>query len=744
MFDIELIKQTIASIHEEIKEAKETFGVDLPVELLGKQACHSGLAYNSASRNQMTGGNFASAIVIDNPTRRKTITGHEFEFSKTTWKVEAPEDMVVLSVYDYQPSVSKMGQLPAELRVTYHSAETGAVGCLRLPVYKKYHEMFGTKLVPTEDYHRIERGAKFTKGTVFLKSPTVDDDGFWRFGRQLMGAATTDPSGIEDGIRFSKSACKKISYKTQGSIKLVIGEDILPLNLYGNKFEYKIFPDVGEKVGEDRIIAAFRRSDPMSEMCSSTPKSLSREGIRFDSDKVFYLRPGEHDAVITSVEVHYQPNPSRPATPRGIEAQLMRYAGARTRTSIRALKELSEFERKGEVFDPKYHNFSVENISNINVLSDQDLGQNGLKYYNDIKAKKMVGSSVLSEWHVVIHYESQMIPNYGQKVTGCSGNKSTITSIVEDDEMYMDKDGNRCDFSHDVLSIIKRTNSFALYEPGLNAFLRDVSKHALEAIGFERNPTPEQVEKIKSLSLEDGQYELVFSLMDAYLSCGLIIHRLHLWEDLEINPNSYKENIRDWLLEEYQFNEIPINNPYPLPIILKSFLDEFGDVLVLDKVRFKHDGKWVESKGNILLSSVYMMVLDKPGTDYQAVGSSATNHYGIAAKLPSAAKQQAPIRLQPTRTHGESEERVMAGVNDDGTGLVHASINDYSDNPLSHALQIKTIIEDPLVTPEVAVDRDIVPLGGSNPASMTRHMLSCMGLAFDKDEITINNSGDNE
>lgn len=731
MFSSEQISEVIESIKAEMIAATAENKINMPPELAGRSAVHNGLALNSASRNQMLTGNLASSIRTNNPSIKKTMTGAEYEFSKTTLSVKAPTDLIVLSIHDSYPSSVTTGYTDSfEKTLIYRCKETGSVGALKLPILKKFHEIFGTRLEPTDNYHKIERGAIFEKGDIFLKSPSVNDDGFWRYGTELNCASTTDFDGIEDGIKFSKSACKKLAYKTYGQIKMVYGENNVPLALYPNG---KIFPDIGEYVAEDRIIAGYRNLNPMIEMISMTPRQLSRAGVREDTDKLFYLKPGEHNARVIGIDVQYQGNPSRPATPIGVAAQLQRYLNAKTRSSIDALKELRKFERDGYSLDPSYHCYSVTNISDLAVLSPADLNSVDLSFYKEMLAPKMVGSSVLSEWHVVLTYECDVIPNYGQKVTGHSGNKSIITAIVPDEEMYIDRDGNRADCSNDILSVIKRTNSYALYEPGLNAFLRDVSKYALESIGFNRTPTQEQYDAIKNHQLTEAQYDIVMQIYDDYLQCGLIVHRLCFWSDMLVDPTGYRENIARFLLPDLQFNLIPLDNPYPVPTILNMMLDKYEDILVYDRVQFMYEGKLKTTKDRILVSSSYFMVLDKPGTDYQAVSSCKVNHYGLSAKLSSSDKIQAPLRRQPTRGNGEAEERNLAGVNDDlNTSREMSNISNYSNNIASHEAQVRSAIENPLLLPDVSVDRSKVPLGTSTAANMARHILYCAGVKFER------------
>lgn len=731
MFEVDKIKSVIDLIRSEYELAIKEYNVNMPIELIGRSAVHNGISSNSASRNQMLANNLSSSIRTNNPTIKKTMTGAEYEFSKTTLSVKAPTDMVVISVHDVYPSSVTTGYTDSfEKSITFKAKDTGAIGCLKLPILKKFHEIFGTRLIPTDNYHKIEKGAIFDKGDVFLKSPSVDDEGFWRYGTELNCVSASDSDGIEDGIKFSRSACNKLAYKAYGTIRLTFGENQLPLPLYGKG---KIFPDVGEFVGEDRVVAGYRTYDPMIEAISMTPRQLSRVGIREDTDKLFYLKPGEHNARIIGVDVQYQANPSRPGTPIGLADQLTKYVNAKTQSAVRSLTELRKFEMDGIPIDPSYHCYSVTNISDLAVLSPNDLVNTGMSFYKDMLAPKMSGSSVLSEYRVVLTYECDIIPNYGQKVTGHSGNKSIITAIVNDDEMYVDKDGNRADCVNDNLSVIKRTNAYALYEPGLNAFLRDVSKYALESIGFNRNLTQEEYNRIKNHQLSEDQYQILMEIYDDYLQCGLIAHRLCFWEDMLKDPNGYKENISRFLLPDLQFNYIPLDNPYPIPTILQMMLSKYEDILIYDRVNFVQNGVMKTTKDRILVSSAYFMVLDRPGTDYQAVSSCKVNHYGQAAKLTSTDKIQAPLRRQPTRGNGEAEERNLAGVNDDlNTSREMSNISNYSNNIDSHEAQIRTAIENPLVLPEISVDRDKVPLGTSTAASMARHILYCNGVKFER------------
>ena len=73
----------------------------------------------------------------------------------------------------------------------------------------------------------------------------------------------------------------------------------------------------------------------------------------------------------------------------------------------------------------------------------------------------------------------------GQKITGRYGNKSVVAKILPDDEMPYTEDGQRVDLLLNLLAIINRTTSFAIYELCITSICYQVRQKMREMATYE-------------------------------------------------------------------------------------------------------------------------------------------------------------------------------------------------------------------------------------------------------------------
>ena len=63
---------------------------------------------------------------------------------------------------------------------------------------------------------------------------------------------------MEDSIIFSDVAAAKLTSPLIKPVEIMINENDIPLNLYGNDDMYKTIPDIGEDI-KDSILIALRK-----------------------------------------------------------------------------------------------------------------------------------------------------------------------------------------------------------------------------------------------------------------------------------------------------------------------------------------------------------------------------------------------------------------------------------------------------------------------------------------------------
>jgi hypothetical protein len=130
----------------------------------------------------------------------------------------------------------------------------------------------------------------------------------------------------------------------------------------------------------------------------------------------------------------------------------------------------------------------------------------------------------------------------------------------------------------------------------------------------------------------------------------------------------------------------------------------------------------------VRVGSVYFMLLEKIGNDWSSVSSGRLHHFGFLAPVSRGDKYSEPIRNQPVRANGEAETRII--VSTAGQRAL-AEIMDRNGSPVSHQAVVESILRaDRPTNVDLAVDRNVVPLGGSKPLQLLEHITYCAGWTF--------------
>jgi hypothetical protein len=171
----------------------------------------------------------------------------------------------------------------------------------------------------------------------------------------------------------------------------------------------------------------------------------------------------------------------------------------------------------------------------------------------------------------------------------------------------------------------------------------------------------------------------------------------------------------------------PTDNPISLKnaaiALQKRFKPIYGPVSYVGQ-----GGNYIVTKQNVRIAPLYMVLLDKLPTEWSAVSSGKLQRFGVLASLTKAEKTSYPYRTSAVRTDGETEVRIDLSYL--GT-VATAEKLDRSNNPASHRMLYKAILDADLCTRiDNAVDRNIIPLGGSKTLSLIDHITMCSGFKF--------------
>ena len=314
-------------------------------------------------------------------------------------------------------------------------------------------------------------GDKIPAGTVMSKSSSFDDDMLYGYGKNVTMMYTLEPFTSEDACVISESFAKSLESIEINTVSMGVNQNDYLLNLYGDRYEYKPFPDIGEySFGEVAAKRTLFNNQLLTDFKDSALSQIQ------DGDISLYKRGEVMDITI------YSNNPDLPDTP--FNRQIKKYLDAQTEFYREIAYECKRIRSSGSGYS-----------RNLDYLYKR------AKAFLDEDAK-WKDDTVFSNLLIEIEVKETTPAHVGQKLTGRHGNKSVISQIRPDDEMpyYYDDNGKKVviDLLFNVLAIINRTTAFPMYELSIN---------------FICNKTRVQMSKLKSRA---EQEELLFGMIHEF------------------------------------------------------------------------------------------------------------------------------------------------------------------------------------------------------------------------------------
>lgn len=667
-------------------------------ELMGISSLNFSDGNDSSPRKAMFATHLGQALVINKSTERRIQTGMEREFGKYTFSVKAPCNMEVIKIIDrYRPTINadSINENPYTV-VLYENVDTKEIGMLELTRYCSYHQHFGFPYKKTKFCNELRQRAAIPEGTILLDSPSVTENGGYKYGRELNVAFMTIPGVAEDGIVISEDVLPLLKIHTYETRIVEFGSECFPLNLYGDIKNYKIFPDIGEYIREDGLLMALRKYDESLAPVKQNIYDLMKVDHVFDKS-IYAAGPG---GKVIDIRVHHDSSAYNPPTPVGMEVQATKYDNARRQFYNELLAEYNRLRReRGEALklQPKLHRLIVEALSVVGET--------------DSRIIKMSGKDPLDDWRLEFVIEYEITPTIGFKLTDCHGGKGVICKIMKPEDMPVDVNGNRADIIMDPNATISRMNLGRLYEQYFNAASRDVVKRISQVLSTATvMSAPQEVIDQQYAYLAD-YYSCYSSRMEAWFKNGQIDKRQHLKKVLQDGIYLY----------------MPPDNEKEIRGIVKELEEKFPQTYSC-VTYVGNSGQRITTKNPVRIGSLYIMLLEKTGDDWSAVASGTLQNFGVLSQIPKYARSAKPYRPQPVRAIGETEARIYTSyIGPEAT----VDIMDRNNSIAAHEAVVDSILSSNTPTNiECAVDRKKVPLGNARPLQIIKHIGACAGWRF--------------
>lgn len=278
--------------------------------------------------------------------------------------------------------------------------------------------------------------------------------------------------------------------------------------------------------------------------------------------------------------------------------------------------------------------------------------------------------------------------------------------------MPVDIFGNRAEIIMDGNSIVKRMNPGVLFEQYFNAH-SDQMQRKLHAMRAEKPAT---------------FYQDAWELLLRYY--GMVSPRM---VDILKGPDykgSPKHHI-DTVLKDGIYHWFPLDSPVTLQNAAMALREHFP--LEKGPVTYRgRSGNVSTTRRDIMIGSVYYILLEKIGDEWSGVSSTKLQHFGIPAKINKHDKYATPARPMPVRILGESEVRLMAAA---CGGQPVAQLVEMSNSPPLHKHIVMNILkaDKPTHIETVVTDSKLINRGGRNLA-FVHHSLEISGVRFMRED----------
>jgi len=286
------------------------------------------------------------------------------------------------------------------------------------------------------------------KDEILSKANSHDEFMNYKYGVNANVAYISRKENIEDGIIISDSFAKRVSYASIKSIEVTLGFNDILLNIYGNDYMYKCFPDLMQDV-KNGIFCVKRSVDHLSSGCNTTVNSL----MNIDTNDEIYHGDGkllDVEIFINSNEELYKDN--------GHRSQILGYYNTIKDYKTNIVNALEPYIKNHgvklttEAFT-KYYNYK----NYVDICNSPN---------NDIRFSNSTGTFEFAFVRFIIGRNSNLTE--GSKLSNRFGGKGVVCRVVPEAMMPIDEYGQRVEVIFNPVGVIGRSNSGQLYEQELN------------------------------------------------------------------------------------------------------------------------------------------------------------------------------------------------------------------------------------------------------------------------------------
>ena len=389
---------------------------------------------NSGARKIMNGTHQSHTLVLTRGEVPYIMTGFENRFgerSSSILKVDTDYEVVAkISKFSYAPNHHYF--------LIVRDLNKPELDIIERVSYNHRTEMYGYLHNNTIMDSYATPGMIIPKGEVIRRSTGFDQFGNKTNGRNINVMYEALDDNMEDSVVISDYCSKILSAPLIRNVSIIINENDIPLNLYGNDTMYKIFPDIGEDI-KDGILMAYRREKREESIYTQSVARLQQ--IMMSDDKVSLKGK--------VIDIDIKCNNPEHIRSRSYNQQFLAYYNDRMRFNNELIAVVAPFIAQG-------YKLSYELLKRFTLANDEI---NGKKFID-----KKAFSNIIIEFSVM---ENRVL-GIGDKVADRYGGKGVVSKIIPQENMPKLPNGQYIDMIKNSSTMYNRENAAQVFELELN------------------------------------------------------------------------------------------------------------------------------------------------------------------------------------------------------------------------------------------------------------------------------------
>ena len=268
----------MASINSLDQLMSEAVRIVKPEHIAGKCLNQPNTMAISGSRKILFSTQFDQKLPLIHSEPPLVQTGYENQFGEysSSFKVAKDEYQILKKIY-------RFSFIKDHYYAIVKNTRTNEIGVIERRSYVHNTESYGY-INDCRYIDSLEEGSGIIpKGTVYQKSTAFDDNNNRQDGVNLMTLYLATDKTKEDGIIISESAANKLTSPFFHKVTIMINDNEIPLNIYGNDQVYKFIPDIGEYT-KNGLLCAIRKENKEESLYNQSYHMLKQI---FMSDRKF-------------------------------------------------------------------------------------------------------------------------------------------------------------------------------------------------------------------------------------------------------------------------------------------------------------------------------------------------------------------------------------------------------------------------------------------------------------------------